>query len=96
MTKYFFRNSTLEYLLSKCIKAGIRNFLSLKVISGLRLQPREQKRKGSRREREQAWHALAADLEEEPEEEEEVSGADGTAPSCRLSLRKTTRALLMT
>ena len=90
MIKYFFRKSSLEYLLSRCIKAGIRKFLSLRVIviSGLSLQPREQKRKGSRREREQTWHALAADLEEEPEEEE-VGTADVTARGCRLSLRMT-------
>ena len=41
------------------------------------------------------WHALAADLEEEPEEEEEVGAANVTARGCRLSLRKTTRAMLM-
>ena len=97
MIKYFFKNSRLEYLLSRCIKAGIRKFLSLSVIviSGLSLQPREQKRKGSRREREQTWHALAADLEEEPEEEEEVGATDVTARGCPLSVRKTTGALLM-
>ena len=50
----------------------------------------EQKRIGSRREREQTWHALAVDLEEEPEDEEEVGAADVTARGCPLSLRKTT------
>ena len=37
-----------------------------------------------------------ADLEEELEEEEEVGVGDVTARGCHISLRKTTRALLMT